>query len=96
MTAMSERLPEPFGGVDEAVFGALPPDALGLWHIYADVMEEWRKEWGVTVGSYPSRAEVVRVLKRHTHTDPDTGITHFDYITRALQEKGMEPCDLGE
>lgn len=90
METMSERLPEPFGGVDESVFGPLPPEALDFWHLYKEVLEDWQREWGLKTVTFPTRRELMNVLQRHTHTDPDTGITKSDYITRALQEKDMK------
>lgn len=92
MESVTERLREPFGGIDEIVFGPAPADAIGwdLKHIFAQVMGEWAAEIPSALGApEPPLAECHRMLRRHSRTDPDARAAKEDYITRELHKKGM-------
>jgi hypothetical protein len=92
MGYVSERLPEPFGDIDELVFGPAPAEVAGfeLWDIYREVMRDWAGEIpAARVADLPHLAQCKHVLRRHGHTDPDTGVTKEDYITRELHEEGI-------
>lgn len=93
MEHVTERLQEPFGGLDETVFGPTPLDTIGweLKDIYTEVMKDWAPDIPSAAGpAVPGIAMCMHVLRKHTYTDPDTGVTKHDYITRELQEEGLE------
>lgn len=56
---------------------------------YFAVMAEWKPGTPITALPVPWPSACVRVLRKHTHTDPDTGVTKADYITRELHEEGI-------
>ncbi len=92
MEHVSERLREPLGGLDETVFGPIPAGGIrwALLDEFEKVMDDWAA--GIPAAAkfpIPAPAQCVPVLREHSHTDPDTGVTKHDYITREMRKEGI-------
>lgn len=57
---------------------------------YLTIMNEWAEDIpsaGLPLWPWPHICAAI--VREHSHTDPGTGVTKEDYITRELHKEGM-------